>query len=693
MMRFFVILLGSLIFITAPLNAKNPTFLETNTDPARVADFSELPKKITIYVSFADYIETPTFTVAVGENADDVYPDNYVSALTELNKNDTHVGCKNNTANCRKFKFTVEDNEGYASKVSGELLRYHLVFTFKEENETKPAIKRSDAIKRDKNRPIAKVSIAKVSAADEQIAIKWNRPVGTIASENKDSDEVGGYVTYYWEADSTKWSARPNKLSEGCGKNGIQAISDATITDPKVMKGEKSFACFASCDFNSLRSNYSPLLRVDADASKDTAVLSNLTNKEQYVFITLYKDKAGLLSTAKTSDADSPACYSAIPTKTYSFNEFFELEDHDTFEDAYCFIATATYGSSSSYQVETFRTFRDQILRNSYLGELFIYMYYKYSPPLASLIAHSSVLRLTARLILYPIYTFAFLMVNHTNLILLISLAACLLLLGVTCWKFKSAFKLKSSKPLLTLLPLFFIGLPSQKLNAIDILEFNKEHLNYSYHLVVGLPEFSSYKQIKYDDGGGSSNEVSIFEALIGKPNALYQFSYEWYFFNKFGKLGLGGSAGIFSDIGNSVIQSGDGYQKLDEEVRLMMFPLGAYLTYHLDYLKESYLSPFVSYGFQEVMYRGKKGTKSNFNGNRKGFMWSAGVLINMDWMEPSAAANMELFYHIRNIHFVCQYTQYSTSPGISKIEDKSEAQKAFIKEYNIWNFGLKLEL
>lgn len=58
-----------------------------------------------------------------------------------------------------------------------------------------------------------------------------------------------------------------------------------------------------------------------------------------------------------------------------------------------CFIATATYGSVMAPEVVAFRQFRDDILLNSKIGELFVNLYYFVSPPFAQLISKSPLLK------------------------------------------------------------------------------------------------------------------------------------------------------------------------------------------------------------------------------------------------------------------------------------------------------------
>jgi hypothetical protein len=62
-----------------------------------------------------------------------------------------------------------------------------------------------------------------------------------------------------------------------------------------------------------------------------------------------------------------------------------------------CFVATAAYGSVMANEVHMLRAFRDGILRQSVLGELFVETYYTVGPAFSANLAHSDVLRHAAR--------------------------------------------------------------------------------------------------------------------------------------------------------------------------------------------------------------------------------------------------------------------------------------------------------
>jgi hypothetical protein len=68
-----------------------------------------------------------------------------------------------------------------------------------------------------------------------------------------------------------------------------------------------------------------------------------------------------------------------------------------------CFIATAAYGSYAEPDVLVLREFRDNVLCRSLLGRLFIFCYYKISPPVADLIVPREYAKKLVRAILKPI--------------------------------------------------------------------------------------------------------------------------------------------------------------------------------------------------------------------------------------------------------------------------------------------------
>ena len=62
-----------------------------------------------------------------------------------------------------------------------------------------------------------------------------------------------------------------------------------------------------------------------------------------------------------------------------------------------CFVATAAYGTALAPEVLLLSRFRDEVLLHSRAGRGFVALYYRTSPPLASLIARSARLRAVVR--------------------------------------------------------------------------------------------------------------------------------------------------------------------------------------------------------------------------------------------------------------------------------------------------------
>jgi hypothetical protein len=81
----------------------------------------------------------------------------------------------------------------------------------------------------------------------------------------------------------------------------------------------------------------------------------------------------------------------------------FVTPERPTGEVDACFVATAAYGSYMAAEVGMLRAFRDGILRQSVLGELFVETYYTVGPAFSANIDHSDVLRHAARDTLAPL--------------------------------------------------------------------------------------------------------------------------------------------------------------------------------------------------------------------------------------------------------------------------------------------------
>ena len=86
---------------------------------------------------------------------------------------------------------------------------------------------------------------------------------------------------------------------------------------------------------------------------------------------------------------------------TYSIVEESSIDEGKIIEG--CFIATAAYGSYFEDEVKVLRNFRDEYLKTTYIGRIFIDIYYEYSPLIAYSISDNEVAKYIVRTILTPL--------------------------------------------------------------------------------------------------------------------------------------------------------------------------------------------------------------------------------------------------------------------------------------------------
>jgi len=83
-----------------------------------------------------------------------------------------------------------------------------------------------------------------------------------------------------------------------------------------------------------------------------------------------------------------------------------EGDNNDGGEESFCFIATACYGTPMAKEVKILRNFRNEYLLTNPIGEVFVGLYYKTSPPIAEFIKEHPILKKTVRYILNPLKEF-----------------------------------------------------------------------------------------------------------------------------------------------------------------------------------------------------------------------------------------------------------------------------------------------
>jgi len=123
--------------------------------------------------------------------------------------------------------------------------------------------------------------------------------------------------------------------------------------------------------------------------NRDHFTLTGLKNDYVYYF---------RVSAIDTTNLESPLSNQATATPLNA-----EGATDLSGEKGGCFIATAAFGSIDHSSVKTLRKFRDLRLSTSYLGKLFIIIYYRISPSIASHIAGSTYAKNITMIILSPV--------------------------------------------------------------------------------------------------------------------------------------------------------------------------------------------------------------------------------------------------------------------------------------------------
>jgi hypothetical protein len=121
----------------------------------------------------------------------------------------------------------------------------------------------------------------------------------------------------------------------------------------------------------------------DFDDTRIIAEVRSLAQQYRAVFVIINAD-------SQKTEVYIPPDKEAYPEEEASANQ----------PSSGCFIATATFDSADALEVMALRTFRNQVLSASRVGQWFIRLYYHISPKLAAIIVDSPRLKQLSRLLL-----------------------------------------------------------------------------------------------------------------------------------------------------------------------------------------------------------------------------------------------------------------------------------------------------
>lgn len=342
--------------------------------------------------------------------------------------------------------------------------------------------------------------------------------------------------------------------------------------------------------------------------------------------------------------------------------------------DKHCFISTAAFGSDMAPEVETFRQFRNHFLLNNKAGKQFVKMYYKYSPPLANVIAGNETLRAVARGFLYPFLIFSEIALAYGFLSALLSLIVALILIQAIT---KKGFRNKKVLVSLVLLFVFHAnadfttptrtiehpgaaeGLIKIKKDGTYIYKVKKEAKKESSHIYFGQannPEVSIDIEALDNNGNatGGVNTYNFDDFYAGASKLIIGYDYEWYPWPQKTMLGLQGGLGFMYAEGHGRLVAGSGGQPnpaSEEKFSFFTVPLSLGAIYRFQYKDTQILVPYVAGGGTYVVLAEKREdqSKTDFTGGF-GFYGSGGLLLNISALDSETGFELDSEYGIGNL-------------------------------------------
>lgn len=119
--------------------------------------------------------------------------------------------------------------------------------------------------------------------------------------------------------------------------------------------------------------------------------------KSEYIAL-----RSALLRASHNADAKGHKTTGFLFRQIAYHSDAIGMEEYAYLKDKYggCYIATAVYGSYNSPEVHILRAFRDNYLEKRTWGQIFVKLYYKYSPQFANKISPNSISSLVIKVLL-----------------------------------------------------------------------------------------------------------------------------------------------------------------------------------------------------------------------------------------------------------------------------------------------------
>jgi len=327
-------------------------------------------------------------------------------------------------------------------------------------------------------------------------------------------------------------------------------------------------------------------------------------NTRNYMIDVYAEDIAG------NSDEKAVVAIDASAVSTYGFWSNYKSQGGKD-DGGFCFVATAGFGSYFHPSVELLRNFRDSVLANFELGKKFIAAYYKYGSYPAEIIKDSSILRAASRTLLMPLVILAWFLTTFLGRIFMVS------------WLFSLAFfAFKSGrKSLLALLFVIVIAVPAHELSAKE----NRIHGEASFTNLIYYPNIDGeINGTPFKDVAGSQ--------LRWLPMLTFGFAVP----TEYIRISFIGGIGYTRFKGRAM--RSDGTQSSDRTT-MHFIPLKAELKLRPVYNFPLY--PYIAGGLDYYPWVVRDGDKTTENGGTFGLHGTVGLMLSLNWMDPSSSKKM----------------------------------------------------
>ena len=331
------------------------------------------------------------------------------------------------------------------------------------------------------------------------------------------------------------------------------------------------------------------------------------SNSRAYTVEVTAEDLAG------NSDENATISVDASAVTTYGFWSNYKSQGGKD-DGGFCFVATAGFGSYFHPSVELLREFRDSVLANFSLGKKFIAAYYKYGSYPAEIIKDSSILRAASRTMLMPLVVTAWFFTTVLGRILMIS------------WLFLSAFfAFKSGrKAFLALLFVILMASPIQDLTA-------KTRGN-AIHGEASFTNLIYYPQIDADINGTPFKDVAGPE-VRWLPSLTFGLAIP----TDYIRITFIGGIGYTRFKGRAMRSDGS---RSTDRTTMHFIPLKAELKLRPVY--DFPLYPYIAGGLDYYPWWVRDGGHTTENGGTFGLHGTVGLMLSLNWMDPSSSKKMK---------------------------------------------------